>query len=479
MSASKATISLFKSIAIAVILGAILGIGLYKPIDGWLHVNEVGDDEVMTGISDEDLSESLLTIDTTVHLLKKNFFRNLVDRDLLNAAIVGINLALSKHGKKELEIKPLKAEANTAELYHTFGTEYLRVVAAAAPKVAERVLTYAALDGIVAASGDVFTVAMRPTEYAALKEGLGDDDYGGVGMYLEADRHNNKQLTVIEPIENSPAADAGIRTGDCIMEIDGKPTANVDIEANTAAIRGKIGTTVKLTIKRKNLPEFTASLMRKSIHISSTKLKMLPNDVAYIRLRFFGATTAEEFAKDLEKATESGAKGLIVDVRNNGGGYVLAATRIVSNFLPKGSTVTSLVNPRTNRHEVEYVNTRYYSKIPMVLLVNRFSASASEITAGALQDYRRASLVGEKTYGKGSVQTIYELPDKGALKFTIAHYLTPSGKDIHLKGIKPDVECQAEPSNKLGGEDDVQLKVAVKELKRQLAKDDSKPAQQL
>ena len=323
-------------------------------------------------------------------------------------------------------------------------------------------LLYAALNGMVNATGDPFSAAISPKSIKAMSESLGDSNYGGVGIYLESDLRNNRQLTVIEPIDGTPASKKDILPGDKIMAIDGKKTANLDVSEASALIRGEIGSVVVLTLQR-GQRTFEVALERASIHVPSVSTKIINKDVGYMRVRFFGAETTKEFSDALDKVVKDGAKVLIIDLRNNGGGYINAAIGLCSEFLPYKKLITSVVNPRFSTEEIHEVNTKKTNEMPLIVLVNGFSASASEITAGAMRDYSRALLLGELTYGKGSVQTIESLTGGGAIKLTIAHYLTPNNKDIHLKGIEPDIKFESVVSNKLGNDKDLLLKLAVKE----------------
>lgn len=346
-------------------------------------------------------------------------------------------------------------------------------------------LLYSALNGMICAINDPFSVALRPEDVKILQEQLGASDYGGVGIYLEADWQNNRQLTVIEPIEGTPAALKDVRPGDKIMAIDGKKTSSLDMDTAAAMIRGKVGSVVVLSMQRDG-KNFEVALQRTSIHVPSVNGKMLPNDIGYLRVRFFGYDTTQEFGTALNELIKDGAKALIVDLRNNGGGYIDAAIGLCSEFLPNKSLVTSVVNPRLNYSEPYFSNSKNSTKLPLVVLANRFSASASEITSGAMKDYRRALIVGETTYGKGSVQSLQPFNDGGALKMTVAHYLTPKDKDIHLKGIEPDITFESRPTNKIGSDNDLQLKLAVHEaqflvdhkLSSELSQADIKAAQQ-
>ena len=346
-------------------------------------------------------------------------------------------------------------------------------------------LLYSALNGMICAINDPFSMALSPEDVKVLQEQLGASNYGGVGIYLEADWQNNRQLTVIEPIEGTPAAPKDVRPGDKIMAIDGKKTSSLDMDTAAAMIRGKVGSTVVLSMQRDG-KNFEVALQRTSIHVPSVNGKMLPNDIGYLRVRFFGSDTTQEFGTALNELIKDGAKALIVDLRNNGGGYIDAAIGLCSEFLPNKSLVTSVVNPRLNYSEPYFSNSKNSTKLPLVVLANRFSASASEITSGAMKDYRRALIVGETTYGKGSVQSLQPFNDGGALKMTVAHYLTPKDKDIHLKGIEPDITFESRPTNKIGSDNDLQLKLAIHEaqflvdhkLSSELSQADIKAAQQ-
>lgn len=398
-----------------------------------------------------------------VVIVRKDFFRRIEERDLLNGALAGINFALKKKKitDKELPLIPKSMTDRTA-FYTDFAdkVEIARVLIKG--KMSDAEMAMYALNGVVAVTGDHYSIAMDAQEYKYLRQALGNDKYGGVGIYLESDRKNHNQLTVIEPIRNTPASRGGIQTGDCIMSINGKLTKNMDIEQASATIRGEIGTTVALDINRRGVP-LTVKLTREDIQVPSVEAKMLDNQIAYMRVRFFGPETGEDFTELLSTLQEQNSKALILDLRNNGGGYVQAAVSIVSDFLPEGSVVTSIVSPHAQREEQYKVLTHSQTHLPLVVLVNRYSASASEITAGALKDYQRGVIVGETTFGKGSVQSIFDLHNGGALKLSIAHYLTPHSKDINLKGIEPDIVCEAEPSNHLGDSQDKQLQVALKE----------------
>ena len=311
-------------------------------------------------------------------------------------------------------------------------------------------MLYAALRGLVAGLDDPYCTLFDPAEYKHFDEQMNGGNFGGIGVYMESDRNHENRLTVVEPIEGTPAFEAGLKEGDVIEKIDGKETKGWEIEKAVGFIRGEEGSAVKLGIFRPSAPShFEVTVKRAKIHARSVSSRFLKESYGYIRIRLFGEETDQEFHQELDKMVKKGAKGLIIDLRNNGGGYVAAAIEICSHFVAKDKTIVSVVNGRTGRHDAYPASRADQIRMPVVLLVNRFSASASEITAGALKDYKIATLVGEKTFGKASVQQVEKLADGGALKYTIAHYLTPNGRDIHKRGISVDIEVKVAAEDKV------------------------------
>jgi len=268
-------------------------------------------------------------------------------------------------------------------------------------------------------------------------------EFGGIGIEIAI---KGNQLTVVSPIEGTPAFKAGIKSGDAILKIDAQSTEGMAIMDAVHKMRGIKGTNVTITIGREGLKapkEYTLS--RDTIHIQNVKASWLDGNVAYIRLsQFMGETVDEEFAKGVAEAKRRKAAGLVVDLRNNPGGLLDMAARIASNFVPKGELVVYTDG------RIKSQNKKFFSqggedwKGPLVLLVNGGSASASEILSGAIQDHGLGVLVGTRTFGKGSVQTIIELSDHSGLRLTTAGYFTPKGRKIHGKGIEPDVVCEEE-----------------------------------
>ena len=289
---------------------------------------------------------------------------------------------------------------------------------------------------------DPHSAFLDPNDYKEMKEST-TGEFGGVG--IEITKKENI-ITIISPIEDTPAWEAGLKSMDKIIKINDESTAEMDLQAAVSKMRGSPGTKVKLTILRegKQKPiDFT--IIRKIIKIVSVKSMMLPDDYAYIRISTFNESTVNDLKKaltKLEKSTTKGKKmnGILLDLRNNPGGLLDQAVGVADLFLASG-VIVSVQGRDKDKKIVEYAkpNNLDSETVPMVVLVNQASASAAEIVAGALQDNKRAVVIGQKTFGKGSVQTLVELDDKSAIKYTIALYYTPSGKSIQAKGIEPDV----------------------------------------
>lgn len=288
---------------------------------------------------------------------------------------------------------------------------------------------------------DPYTRFMDPKEFRDLQVET-SGQLIGVGIQLTQDE-KTKKLVVIAPIEDTPASKAGILSKDVIINIDGKSTTGMDVNKAVQLIRGKEGTTVKLTIRRDGGQVLDFNLLRKQIEIHPVEAKYRPqelNGIGYIRLKQFSANASAEMSAAIQKLESQGANGYILDLRSNPGGLLYGAIDIARMFLDDGKIV-STVN-RQGTGDTQSANNTAITNKPIVVLVDGGSASASEILSGALQDNKRAQLVGAKTFGKGLVQSVRPLSDGAGLAVTIAKYLTPNGKDINRSGIKPDVEVK-------------------------------------
>lgn len=289
--------------------------------------------------------------------------------------------------------------------------------------------------------GDPYTRFMDPKEFRDLQVET-SGQLIGVGIQL-SQNEKTKKLEVIAPIEDTSASKAGILSKDIITKIDGKSTAGMDVNQAVQLIRGKEGTSVKLTVQRDSRQTIEFNLLRQQIEIHPVEAKYRPNElngIGYIRLKQFSANAATEMRTAIAKLESQGAKGYVLDLRSNPGGLLYGAIDIARMWLDDGKIV-STVN-RQGTGDISVANNTALTKKPLVVLVDGGSASASEILAGALQDNKRAQLVGAKTFGKGLVQSVRPLSDGAGMAVTIAKYFTPNGKDINHAGIKPDLEVK-------------------------------------
>ena len=295
--------------------------------------------------------------------------------------------------------------------------------------------TQAAIAGMLKSLGDPYTVYLSQAEINGLEEQLQGGNFGGIGVYIAQDK--NTGAIVVDPIEGNPAMKAGVRPGDIIIAVDDKSTLGLQLDAVERRIRGPLGTAVNLRIRRHDSKVTqVVRVTRAEIHVPSVRAKM-EGSIDYVRLADFGQTSADEVRAAMLEGKRQHAQGYILDLRNNGGGLLDAAVDISSLFIPQGTIVSTI--DRAGDKESKSATGRAIGVAPLVLLVNKYTASASEITAGAVQDYHVGTLVGTKTFGKGVVQSLYNLPDRSALKITTARYVTPLGRDIHHKGVIPDV----------------------------------------
>ncbi|MDE3269723.1 MAG: S41 family peptidase [Pseudomonadota bacterium] len=301
-------------------------------------------------------------------------------------------------------------------------------------------LVQSALQGIVGKL-DPHTVIMPKEAFRQLTMDT-QGKFGGIGIIVSRER---EKLIVVSPLDNSPASKAGIQTGDVIVAINGE---KVDVLGSGKAVnllRGKVGTTVELTIKRgEELKKF--KLVRSVIKVKSVHAHALDSHIHYIKVSSFQNETSAELIKVLQQQRDN-MRGLVLDLRNNPGGLLEQSVRVSDLFIPSG-IIVSTVGRNDSRVEREFAHKRdTYSGFPMVVLINSGTASASEIVAGALQDHDRALIIGTPTFGKGSVQTLVVLPDGSGLKMTVARYYTPKDRSIQAKGIVPDIYVEQEFSS--------------------------------
>lgn len=301
----------------------------------------------------------------------------------------------------------------------------------------EEALVEGAIKGMTSALNDPYTVFMNPKEFQDFSTQT-EGAYVGLGIQVGV---KNDRITVIAPFEDSPADKAGILPGDAIIRVNGKEVTGKDMELAVSMMKGKKGETVNLTLFRENKGIFDLSVKRDEIVMITVKGEMLDNKIGYIQLSMFDEHTGEEFNKKLNELKVKGMKGLVLDLRDNPGGLLTSCINVTSNFVPEDKVITSTKDKYNNEKP-------YNSKggtaigLPLVVLINEGTASASEILSGTVRDYKLGTLVGTTTFGKGVVQTIVDTKEGTALKVTISKYFTPSGENIHKVGIKPDVEVE-------------------------------------
>ena len=300
-------------------------------------------------------------------------------------------------------------------------------------------MTYGAIQGMVDSLDDPYTVFFEPVESKKFKEEI-SGSFGGVGMEIG---ERDGILTVIAPLPDTPADKAGIRAGDKILKVDSKPTADISIEEAVTLIRGPRGSKVILTISREGQDgTFDVEIIRDKIKIPTVKWELLEDNIAYIRIHTFNQNVESGFKEAAKEILNSEATSLIVDLRNNPGGLLDAAINIAGWFVDKGQIVTIEKFSDNTQNEFKSSGNASLKVYPTIVIINKGSASASEILAGALHDNSGIKLIGETSFGKGSVQELENYEGGSSLKVTIAKWLTPSGISISDEGIDPDIEVK-------------------------------------
>jgi len=303
-------------------------------------------------------------------------------------------------------------------------------------KLDDKTMFYGALKGLVESTGDPYTVFMEPKLAQEFSNDLAGT-FEGIGAEIGK---KNDIITIIAPLADMPAEKIGLKSGDKIYAIDGKSTAGLAVDEAVSLIRGPKGTEVTLTIFREGFDQpKDFKITRQVILVKSIKTQLRDDGIFVITISNFNDDTSVLFKQAVQKAVEANPRGIILDLRNNPGGYLETAIEVASEWIEHGIVVTEQFNPDKKN---EYLNRgrARLKDFPTVVLVNQGSASASEIVSGALKDYNKATLVGKKTFGKGSVQTLEELQDSSSVKITVAKWLTPNGNNINGQGIEPDIE---------------------------------------
>jgi carboxyl-terminal processing protease len=325
----------------------------------------------------------------------------------------------------------------------------------------QELLMRGAIRGMLDSLGDPHTGYMDPQEFRQANLPM-DGEYEGIGAWVDT---TGDFLKIVSPMPGSPAEEAGLAPGDTIIKVDGEDMAGVDGKLVLQRVLGPAGTSVVLTIQREGQEEpFEVSIRRAKIDVPSVESKILEGDIAYVRVFTFGEKTTAEVKAALKEVMKEKPKGLILDLRNNGGGYLTTTVDVVSQFISDGVVMYEIYGDG-QRKTFDAKPGGLATDVPLVVLVNGGTASASEITAGAIQDYERGIVVGETTYGKGSVQQWIPLDnDQGAVRVTVARWVTPKERQIHGVGLEPDVVVALTEEDAANGKDP-QLDKAVEILK--------------
>jgi carboxyl-terminal processing protease len=416
-----------------------------------------------SGIAPLDAQE----ISASYQLLTEQFYRKTDAQTILDGARNELLTALHKDGFAKAALPKIyatgRATLDGAAVAHEVEAAYQ----IGGSKIDEHLFSHIAISGMLDSVHDRYTVFLSPKEYAALNQGLDGTDFGGTGIVIGQD-DDTKYIVVSFVSPDGPADKAGIQQDDLIVSINGVSTKGFTINQASARLRGKEGTPVTLVIQREGAKLAPITLTRAIIHQLSVYGKMLPNKIGYVEVTVFGRDTGSELTTELNRLAQAGARGVIMDLRDNGGGYLDAAVAVSSKFIPSGPIVS--VESRASNITTYEADDDAIAPIPLVVLVNGFTASASEITSGAIQDDGAGTIIGTKTFGKGVVQNIYPLRDGSAIKITTARYLTPHNRDINHLGITPDIVVAENKQPRFGDVPrDVQLQRALDFLNDRIA----------
>jgi carboxyl-terminal processing protease len=398
--------------------------------------------------------------------LTESYYEKIDTQNVLDGARNQLLVALRKAGVKSAKLPAIHAESNAGINVRAVRREVESASKLAGSKISTHLLAYAAISGMLASVHDKYTVFLDPKDFAALNGDLNGTDFGGTGIVIVQDE-TTKAIDVSSVIPDGPADKAGIQQDDIIFAVNGTAVKGKTIQQTSDLLRGKIGTTVAVTVVRDGQTLAPITLTRETIHQVSVFDRMLPGKIGYVALTVFGQNTGTELATALTRLQQEGAKAIVMDLRGNGGGYLTAAIAVSSKFIPTGPIVS--VEHASDITTYDADDTAI-PPVPLAVLVNGYTASASEITSGAIQDDGAGTIIGTKTYGKGVVQNVYPLPDGSAIKITIARYLTPHNRDINHVGIQPDIIVAENKSPRFGEPaKDAQLQRAIDYLNDRLA----------
>jgi carboxyl-terminal processing protease len=397
-------------------------------------------------------------------LLTSTAYRTVDPQALLAAAADALVDEAKKHGQT-IQPPELKVESDSSA---TVGALDRAIASAADDAHASSTdFAYAAIRAMANTMDDRYTQFFTPDEIKRFDQALDPDPISGIGVMIGVDPATS-QINLTYVVPGTPADKAGLQAGDLLTSIAGTPTKGMTIPNASNLLRGKTGSTVVVRVVRDGGTEKPYPIERAAVQPPTVVFRMLPGDIGYVYVMAFGKATPSEFDTAVARLKAQGAKAIALDLRYDGGGYVDSALLISSRFIANKALLT--VEERGNRAQTILADNETSVELPVIVLVNQYTASASEITAAALQDDGIGQLVGTKTFGKGVVQTVTMLPDGAAIKITTAHYLTPNRRDINLKGIEPDLRVDENSDSRIGDVDhDAQLRAALMILQKKIA----------
>lgn len=404
--------------------------------------------------------------------MKGKFWSGVLSGFLCSVAIVLVCFAVYTRQEPLAEAKNSKTETvSKVEVERKVKTIESLIDKYYIEEVEKQTLVNGVYDGIMASLGDNYADYYTKEEFESLMEST-NGEYCGIGAYVSQNMKTGI-ITIVKPFMDGPAYKAGLLPGDIIYKVNGKEVTGKDLTEVVKDMKGIEGTKAELTIMREGEDKpLEFKIVRKMVESPTTEYEMLSNNIGYISVSSFEVVTAKQFRNAVDTLEKKGAKGLIIDLRNNGGGVLDTATDMLDRVLPDKLLVYE--EDRFGKKKEHFGKDGLQYKKPIVILMNGESASASEVFAGALQDYGAASIVGTTSFGKGIVQSVIPLQDESAIKLTVAKYYTPKGRNIHGIGLTPDVEVELNKDLKKKVEikksEDNQLQKAIKVLKDKIEK---------
>jgi carboxyl-terminal processing protease len=402
--------------------------------------------------------------DTSNNLVKKRNTTILIGALIFLSFIFGWSFGHLDFQRQNVGYSPITQNRTNQANFDLFWQVWDKVTQNFDGPIDYQKLIYGAIDGMVKATGDPYTTFFTPDQTQNFNNEL-EGNISGIGAEVGI---KNGKITVVAPIDNSPAQKAGVKAQDIILKIDDADTQGMDLNTAVSKIRGQAGTKVKLVIQRGE-EQLNFEITRENIEVKSVKWEVKSDNIGYIEISKFDSNTSTLIKNATNDLSQKGVKGIILDLRNNPGGYLDAAVNVSSEFIKSGKVVIEKTDTTSKKQDyfASGQGRMTDTNVPMIVLVNGGSASASEIVSGALQDSKRATLLGEKTFGKGSVQSVEEMAKGSSLHLTIAHWYTPNGRSINKEGLAPDIEVKMTDDD-INNSRDPQLDRALAELKARI-----------